>query len=168
MVSCIVSSQIESPLGVLEAAATPEGICLLEFNDRRALKTQWATLRKRLNAAVVPGGNEHIEKLRDELSRYFAGRLTRFTVPLVISGTPFQEQVWNRLLRIPSGQTISYEHLAREIGRPGAQRAVGRANGDNRLAILIPCHRVVQKNGQLRGYGGGLWRKQFLLDLERQ
>jgi O-6-methylguanine DNA methyltransferase len=81
-------------------------------------------------------------------------------------GTPFQETVWNRLGRIEYGQTMSYEALARQIGRPAAVRAVGQANGANRVAILVPCHRVVQKNGQLRGYGGGLWRKRFLLDLE--
>ncbi len=89
-------------------------------------------------------------------------------MPLVIRGTPFQERVWRRLLQIPFGETLSYEGLARAVGCPGAQRAVGRANGDNRLAIVVPCHRVVQKDGQLRGYGGGLWRKQFLLDLERR
>ena len=89
-------------------------------------------------------------------------------MPLEYPGTPFQRAVWQRLLRIPFGQTIAYERLARDVGRPGAQRAVGTANGQNRLGIVIPCHRVVNKNGQLGGYGGGLWRKQFLLDLERR
>jgi AraC family transcriptional regulator of adaptative response/methylated-DNA-[protein]-cysteine methyltransferase len=163
-----VSTRIESPIGPLVAAATPDGVCLLEFADRRALERQLATLRKRLSCAIVPGRNEHLDVLNEELGKYFEAALTRFTVPLVTAGTPFQEDVWRRLVQIPYGQTLSYSALAREVGRPGAQRAVGRANGDNRLAIVIPCHRVVQADGQLRGYGGGLWRKQFLLDLERR
>jgi AraC family transcriptional regulator, regulatory protein of adaptative response / methylated-DNA-[protein]-cysteine methyltransferase len=168
MLNTLVSSRLESPLGNLEVAANGEGICLLEFEDRRALPTQWKVLARRFGTPVVPGRNPHIEQLAEELARYFAGQLREFTVPLVIRGTPFQECVWRRLLRIPYGSTMSYEALASAAGHPGAQRAVGRANGDNRLAILIPCHRVVQKNGELRGYGGGLWRKQFLLDLEHR
>jgi AraC family transcriptional regulator of adaptative response/methylated-DNA-[protein]-cysteine methyltransferase len=143
-------------------------VCLVEFTDRRALEVQFGTLRKRMGCAVVPGRNEHLAGLRDELERYFAGTLTKFSVPIVTPGTSFQRAVWARLRRIPYGQTVSYEQLARDLGRPGAQRAVGRANGDNRVAILIPCHRVVMNNGELGGYGGGLWRKQFLLDHERR
>lgn len=165
---CIITTSIESPLGRLITGATEEGVCLLEFADRRALERQLTTLRKRLDRAIVPGTNEHLEKLKDELTRYFAGGLTEFTVPLVCPGTPFQEAVWAQLQRIPYGETISYEALACAVERPTACRAVGRANGDNRVAIVIPCHRVVQKNGKLRGYGGGLWRKQFLLDHERK
>jgi AraC family transcriptional regulator of adaptative response/methylated-DNA-[protein]-cysteine methyltransferase len=168
MLDTLVSSRLESPVGYLEVAANSEGICLLEFEDRRALPTQWKVLARRFGTPVVPGRNEHVDRLADELARYFAGELREFTVPLVIRGTPFQERVWRRLLQIPFGETLSYEGLARAVGCPGAQRAVGRANGDNRLAIVVPCHRVVQKDGQLRGYGGGLWRKQFLLDLERR
>jgi AraC family transcriptional regulator of adaptative response/methylated-DNA-[protein]-cysteine methyltransferase len=167
MADCIVTTPIQTPLGLLVAGANPKGVCLLEFADRRAFEHQVAVLKKCLGAALVPGRNEHIERLEEELSYYFEGRLRSFTVPLVIAGTPFQELVWRRLLEIPFGEVISYGGLADEISHPGAQRAVGRANGDNRLAILVPCHRVVQKNGELRGYGGGLWRKQFLLDLER-
>ena len=165
--ACIKTTTIESPIGPLVAGATANGVCLLEFADRRAFDRQVATLRRRLRAAVVPGTNAHLSKLATELEEYFAGRLTRFTVSLVAPGTPFQERVWTELRAIPSGKTCSYEQLARKIGRPGAQRAVGRANGDNRIAILIPCHRVVRSNGELCGYGGGLWRKRFLLDLER-
>lgn len=163
----VVTQQLESPVGPMVAAATPDGVCLLEFADRRALERQLVTLRRRLRCAIVPGSNEHLDLLASELASYYAGELQDFTVPLVAPGTPFQEQVWTRLRSIPYGQTLSYSGLAAELGRPGAQRAVGRANGDNRVAIIIPCHRVVQANGQLRGYGGGLWRKQFLLDLER-
>jgi AraC family transcriptional regulator of adaptative response/methylated-DNA-[protein]-cysteine methyltransferase len=155
-------------VGPLVAGATARGVCFLEFADRPAFERQLAVLRKRLGTTIVPGRNEHIDRLADELSRYFAGKLTRFTVPLVVPGTAFQRSVWERLLRIPFGRTTSYGKLAEELGRPGAQRAVGRANGDNRVAIVIPCHRVVQKNGELRGYGGGLWRKKFLLDHERE
>jgi AraC family transcriptional regulator of adaptative response/methylated-DNA-[protein]-cysteine methyltransferase len=166
-VDCVVTAVFESPIGPLVAGATHEGVCLLEFADRPAFERQVRTLRHRLNATIVPGHNEHLEQLTDELRRYFAGELTGFSIPLVTPGTEFQRCVWARLGRIPFGTTLSYGELAADIGRPGAQRAVGRANGDNRIAIVIPCHRVVQSDGKLRGYGGGLWRKQFLLDHER-
>lgn len=158
---------IESPIGPLIAGADDRGICLLEFSDRRMLETQFKVLRARLNCPLVPGENEHLEKIRDELARYFEGRLREFTVPLIYPGTEFQEGIWRNLLKIPYGQTCSYEDLARAVGSPDAVRAVGTANGCNRIAIVIPCHRVVNKNGKLGGYGGGLWRKQALLDLER-
>jgi AraC family transcriptional regulator of adaptative response/methylated-DNA-[protein]-cysteine methyltransferase len=166
--ACIVSTQLESPIGPLLGAATDEGVCMLEFADRRALETQIRTLSKRLGRAIVPGKHQHLSLLGDELAAYFDGRLTRFTVPLVTPGTEFQQAVWSRLQKIPYGQTLSYGELAREVGRPNAQRAVGQANGYNRIAIVIPCHRVVQQDGGLRGYGGQLWRKQFLLDHERR
>jgi AraC family transcriptional regulator of adaptative response/methylated-DNA-[protein]-cysteine methyltransferase len=155
-----------TPLGPMLAAATDKGVGLLEFHDRRMLETQIKRLRQLLQCEITPGVNAHLEKMEDELKRYFEGTLKQFTVPLVLAGTEFQESVWNRLLEIPYGETLSYEGLARDIGRPGAQRAVGRANGDNRLAIVVPCHRVIRSDGTLCGYGGGLWRKQHLLDLE--
>jgi AraC family transcriptional regulator of adaptative response/methylated-DNA-[protein]-cysteine methyltransferase len=164
---CIVAGWAESPLGPLVLGAIDEGLCMLEFTDRRALETQFDRLRKVLGRAVVPGEHEHLVQVTEELRQYFAGELREFRVPLVYPGTPFQRKVWDGLLRIPYGETCSYEDLARAVGAPGAQRAVGRANGLNRLAIVIPCHRVVNKGGQLGGYGGGLWRKQYLLDLER-
>lgn len=163
----VTTTRILTPLGPMVAGATAEGICLLEFADRRMLETQLDRVRKWFGAAPVPGFNPHIEKLKAELDSYFTGSLTEFTVPLLIKGTDFQVAAWKQLLKIPYGETISYEQQARAIGRAGAQRAVGRANGDNRIAIVIPCHRVVKQNGDLCGYGGGLWRKQFLLDLER-
>lgn len=165
---CLVTAWVESPLGPLLMAATAEGICLLEFSDRRALETQFATLRKHFGCAIVPGNQEHLDQLKAELAEYFAGQRTEFHVPLVYPGSPFQRAVWEQLLRIPHGQTRSYEEVARALGTATAQRAVGRANGQNRIAIVIPCHRVVNKDGKLGGYGGGLWRKQFLLDLERR
>jgi AraC family transcriptional regulator of adaptative response/methylated-DNA-[protein]-cysteine methyltransferase len=164
----IVIDWVESPLGPLVVAATEGAICLLEFSDRRALETQGETLRKRFDRAIVPGKNEQTEQLKEQLADYFAGTRTAFDVPLLYPGTPFQRVVWEQLLKIPYGQTCSYEDVARAIGVPEASRAVGRANGQNRVAIVIPCHRVVNKGGQLGGYGGGLWRKQFLLDLERR
>ncbi len=165
--SCILARMIESPVGPLILGATEDALCLLEFADRRALESQIVDLRKRFGCAVVPGNNAHVEQAAGELAAYFAGRLQRFEVKLAIRGTPFQELVWRRLLRIPYGRTLSYAALADAVGRPGAQRAVGTANGRNRIAIIIPCHRVVNRDGRLGGYGGGLWRKQFLLDLER-
>jgi AraC family transcriptional regulator of adaptative response/methylated-DNA-[protein]-cysteine methyltransferase len=164
---CILLDWIDSPLGPLIAGANAEGVCLLEFTERRMLKAQFDTLRKRFGCAVVPGQNEHLRLLKNELADYFAGKLQKFSMPLIYPGSPFQKRVWDELCRIPYGQTCSYEELARRAGSPAAQRAVGRANGLNRIAILIPCHRVVNKDGKLGGYGGGLWRKQFLLDLEK-
>lgn len=165
--ACVLLAWLPSPLGPLVAGATAEGVCLLEFTDRRMLEAQFTTLRRRLGPAV-PGTNDHLQLLRDELERYFAGTLRLFTVPLVYPGTPFQERVWKGLLNIPYGETRSYEDLAVAVGSPKAVRAVGRCNGLNRIGIVIPCHRVVNKDGKLGGYGGGLRRKQYLLDLERR
>jgi AraC family transcriptional regulator of adaptative response/methylated-DNA-[protein]-cysteine methyltransferase len=149
------------------AGATSEGICLLEFADRKMLETQLLRIQKWFRRPAVPGSNGHIEALRSELDKYFTGQLEKFTVPTLLMGTEFQVSAWKQLMNIPYASTISYEQQARAMGRPGAQRAVGRANGDNRMAIIVPCHRVVKQNGDLCGYGGGLWRKKFLLDLER-
>ena len=124
-------------------------------------------MRRRFDCAVVPGDSPYFDQLRDELKAYFSGQLRQFSLPLVAPGTPFQERVWDALQRIPFGETRSYEDLARTVGVPNAQRAVGRANGLNRIAILIPCHRVINKDGKLGGYGGLLWRKEALLHLER-
>jgi AraC family transcriptional regulator of adaptative response/methylated-DNA-[protein]-cysteine methyltransferase len=165
---CVRLAWMRSPLGPLVAGATAEGICLLEFSDRRMLEAQFTAVRRLIKAPVVPGTNAHLELLEQELDDYFAGTLTRFTVPLIYPGTEFHRQVWEQLLDIPYGQTRSYQELAVAIGNPQAVRAVGRANGLNRIAIVIPCHRVINKDGGLGGYGGGLRRKEFLLNLERQ
>jgi AraC family transcriptional regulator of adaptative response/methylated-DNA-[protein]-cysteine methyltransferase len=164
---CILTAWIESPLGPLVAGATSDGICLLEFTDRRMLDAQFATLRRHFKTAIVPGENQHIRQLKKELANYFSGSLKHFSVALAYPGTEFQQCVWKELLKIPYGKTVSYEDISRRIGSPRAHRAVGHANGLNRIAIVIPCHRVVNKNGELGGYGGGLWRKQKLLSLER-
>lgn len=159
--------RIPSPLGPMVAGATENGVCLLEFADRRMLPTQIRRLHERFDCVFVQGENDVLADLRAELEPYFSGELSEFTVPLEVPGTPFQESVWSELRRIPHGRTISYGDLARRIGKPTAVRAVARANGDNRIAILIPCHRVVGSDGKLTGYGGGLWRKRRLLDLEQ-
>ncbi|RPI19033.1 MAG: methylated-DNA--[protein]-cysteine S-methyltransferase [Ignavibacteriae bacterium] len=164
---CIVTSLIDTPLGHIILAATSEGLCMSEFTDRRMLEYQVKTLRKYFKAAIVPGSNKHIEQAKLEFKAYFEGKLERFKVPLAYPGTEFQQKVWNELQKIPYGTTISYEELADRTGHHGACRAVGTANGMNRLGIIIPCHRVVNKGGKLGGYGGGLWRKQWLLELER-
>jgi AraC family transcriptional regulator of adaptative response/methylated-DNA-[protein]-cysteine methyltransferase len=163
---CVLFAWVPTPLGPMVAGATDEGVCLLEFADRRLLKAQFATVRKRFAAPCVMGSNPHLEHLRRQLAGYFAGTVREFTVPLVYPGTPFQQRVWAKLLAIPYGETWSYQELAAAVGDPAAVRAVGRANGMNRIAVVIPCHRVVNKNGDLGGYGGGLRRKQFLLNLE--
>lgn len=162
----VTLSWLESPLGPLVAGVTDQGVCLLEFSDRRMLEGQVESVRQRFGP-VLPGTHPLLDQLRSELGEYFAGRRREFTLPLVYPGTPFQVKVWDALRAIPYGETSSYEKLAWSIGAPGAQRAVGHANGQNRIAIVIPCHRVVNKDGKLGGYGGGMWRKQLLLDLER-
>lgn len=166
--NCIRLARIASPLGPLVAGATADGVCLLEFSEPARLEPQLAALRRHFASPAMPGTNEHLALLEQELAGYFAGTVRRFSVPLLWPGTGFQEQVWRELLAIPYGETRSYEAIAAAIGSPRAVRAVGTANGRNRLAILIPCHRVVNKSGALGGYGGGLRRKEFLLALERR
>ena len=163
----VTVTRLETPIGPMLAGASAAGVCLLEFVDRRMIETQVRRLARRLGGALVPGTSPHLDALAAELRRYFAGELRRFTVPLDLRGTPFQEKVWAALVTIPYGETRSYATQARLIGAPSATRAVARANGDNRIAIVVPCHRVVGADGTLTGYGGGLWRKRFLLDLEQ-
>jgi AraC family transcriptional regulator of adaptative response/methylated-DNA-[protein]-cysteine methyltransferase len=164
--SCVVTSGIDSPLGPMIAGATDEGLCLLEFADRRMLDAQIKRLERMVGQPLVPGNHPYLTQAHEELEAYFAGMLRAFRVPLVFRGTAFEERVWRELARIPYGETCSYAELARRVDAPGAQRAVGRANGMNRIAIVIPCHRVVNSDGKLGGYGGGLWRKHWLLALE--
>src|SRR5680860_597352 len=163
----IFVSWLESPLGPLLAASTVNGVCLLEFTERGTMNAQIAALRKGFDAPVVPGSNAHLEKLQGDLAGYFAGSLRRFSIPLSYRGTAFQHCVWEQFLAIPYGETHSYEQLAIVTGNPKSVRAVGHANGLNCISILIPCHRVINKDGRLGGYGGGLRRKQYLLELER-
>jgi AraC family transcriptional regulator of adaptative response/methylated-DNA-[protein]-cysteine methyltransferase len=164
----VAVTRITTPLGPMLAAATDDGLCLLEFADRRMLETQLSRLRSLLHADLFPGDGPHLATLEGQLAEYFDGTRRAFDLPLVVPGTPFQQTVWAELQAIPYGETRSYQGVAESVGQTSAVRAVARANGDNRIAILIPCHRVIGKNGRLTGYGGGLWRKRFLLDLERK
>lgn len=160
--------RIETPLGTMIACATNQGICLLEFTDRKMLETELKAIAKLLNATIVQGDNKHFDTLEIQLQEYFKGRRKEFSVPLNAQGTDFQHKVWAALQFIPYGQTKSYKEQAIAIGSPESVRAVANANGMNRIAILIPCHRVIGSDGQLTGYGGGLWRKHYLLEFEER
>jgi O-6-methylguanine DNA methyltransferase len=162
----VVMQLLSTPLGPMLAGATGDGIALLEFADRPMLPTQLAVLQRRLRRPLVPGRHPLLDRLARELGEYFRGERASFDAPLVVAGTPFQERVWQALRTIPPGSTLAYEELAAQVGNPAAVRAAGTANGANRLALLIPCHRVVRKSGETGNYGGGRWRKAWLLDHE--
>ncbi|OHD70451.1 MAG: XRE family transcriptional regulator [Spirochaetes bacterium RBG_16_49_21] len=167
MAEVIKTTRITTPLGPMLAGATDEGICLLEFIDRRMIETQIKRLSTRLRARFTPGINPHLIRLQYEIDQYFSGARKQFSVPLAAAGTEFQQKVWRMLQRLPYGKTISYKELAQMLSSPRSVRAVAGANGDNMIALLIPCHRVIGSDGNLTGYGGGLRRKKYLLDLER-
>ncbi|HET6744660.1 MAG TPA: methylated-DNA--[protein]-cysteine S-methyltransferase [Candidatus Limnocylindria bacterium] len=164
----VVLATLPTPLGPMLAGVTDDGVCLLEFTDRPMLPTQLAVLEHRLKRPLVAGRHPLIDELERQLADYFAGRRAAFDLPLTAPGSPFQERTWATLRQIPVGATLTYEELAADAGRPGAQRAAGTANGANRIAVLIPCHRVIRKSGEVGGYGGGSWRKAWLLDHERR
>lgn len=159
--------RIETPIGTMYAAATAEGICMLEFTDRKMLETEFKDLAKSLNAIIIQGENSHFIPLEKELAEYFLGKRTEFTVPLSPVGTDFQKSVWKILMKIPYGETWNYKKQSEVLGDAKKVRAVANANGMNKISILIPCHRVIGSNGTLTGYGGGIWRKQKLLELEK-
>jgi AraC family transcriptional regulator of adaptative response/methylated-DNA-[protein]-cysteine methyltransferase len=161
-------SPIASPVGVMLAGATDQALSLLEFADREMLAAQLERIRRLLKCSLVPGSNAIIRNTESQLRSYFEGTLREFTLPLGLNGSQFQQSVWRALCEIPYGTTRSYAAQALQIGRPDAVRAVARANGDNRIAIIIPCHRVVGSDGKLTGYGGGLWRKKLLLQHEER
>ncbi|WP_434778739.1 bifunctional transcriptional activator/DNA repair enzyme AdaA [Neisseria sp. Ec49-e6-T10] len=163
----IYLTRLNTPLGTMFAGATDKGICLLEFTDRKMLETELKQLTKIFNAVIIQSKSPFFDILTEQLQAYFAGTLQTFTVPLDTKGTPFQEHVWATLQTIPYGTTCSYLEEATMMGKPKAVRAIGHANGMNRISIIIPCHRVIGANGDLTGYGGGLWRKRWLLELER-
>jgi len=141
----------ESPIGLIEIGGTPEGITSLFFVEER--RPEVAT-------------NDVCDEAVKQISEYFAGSRQEFDLSLTLEGTEFQQQVWQELRSIPFGQTVSYGDLARTIGKPRAVRAVGSANGDNPVSIIVPCHRVIGSDGGLTGYGGGLERKKWLLKHE--
>lgn len=157
---------LETPLGAMIAAEWQGSLALLEFFDRRMLATQFRRLARLLDCTFELRETPLFGRLRRELAEYFDGRRAAFTVPIVAPGSDFQRKAWEALQAIPPGATRSYAEQARAIGNPAAVRAVARANGDNRIAIVIPCHRVIGADGSLTGYGGKLWRKKALLQLE--
>jgi AraC family transcriptional regulator of adaptative response/methylated-DNA-[protein]-cysteine methyltransferase len=164
----LFAEQFDTPLGAMVAVADDEGLRLLEFADRRALERELSILRKRLKTNVVPGENPHLTATRSQLADYFSGKNLEFDLPLAPVGSDFQLRAWNILRSIPVAETRSYSWMAERLGDRGARRAVGRANGTNMICIVIPCHRVIRADGTLCGYGGGLWRKKWLLDHERR
>jgi AraC family transcriptional regulator of adaptative response/methylated-DNA-[protein]-cysteine methyltransferase len=163
----LTATWIESPLGPMLAVAGDEGLELLEFVDRRALETELRALRDKLGTAIVPGEHPILRKTAEQMREYFAGARRDFDLPINQRGSRFQLAAWNALREIPYGETRSYSDMARRVGSPGAVRAIGRVNGQNQIAIVVPCHRVIRSDGALCGYGGGKWRKQWLLDHER-
>ena len=164
--SIIHITRLTTPLGPMFGCATQKGVCLLDFTDRRMLETEFQDLCKRLNAVILPGENPHLSHLAKEVAEYFAGSRQNFTVPLDTPSTEFRQKVWTMLQTIPYGGTRSYKEQAIAINNPKAVRAVASANGQNRISIIIPCHRVIGADGTLVGYGGGLHRKKWLLDFE--
>lgn len=166
--ACLLARRIETPLGTMLALADERGLRLLEFVDRRGLERELLGLRRRLKCAIVPGNNAVLDATAAQLARYFAGESLTFDLPVASVGSDFQQRVWAELCRIPPGRTRSYAEMAARVGVPKAARAIGRANGSNMIALVIPCHRVINANGTLCGYAGGLWRKQRLLDHERR
>ena len=165
--SCIWVNRVSTPLGSMIMGVSDEGLSLLEFAERSMLDTQLKYLRQHMGRVFLPGDHPMMQWVKSELDSYFNSNLQTFTMPIQAPGTGFQESVWEALRNIPYGETRSYTEIAEEIGHPTAMRSVGRAIGDNRIAIIIPCHRVVGAAGELTGYGGGLWRKEYLLRLEQ-
>ncbi len=162
----LLISRIKTPFGDLLAGATNKGICLLEFTDTNRIEMQISRLKKVYKNTIINGTSSYFEILNTQLQDYFSGKLKIFDVPLDIHGTNFQKQVWDALQTIPYGETRSYQEQAIAINKPKTVRAVANANRNNKISIIIPCHRVIGKNGAMTGYGGGIWRKEYLLKLE--
>ncbi len=160
--------RIETPLGTMYACGVEDGICLLEFTDRKMLETELKSLANAHNATIVPGENKHFAMLEIQLSEYFSGLRSEFTVPLAPQGSSFQKAVWEELQRIPYGTVRSYKTQAEALKKASSVRAIANANGMNKISIIIPCHRVIGSDGSLTGYGGGIWRKKWLLELEQK
>lgn len=164
----IALKRIDTPIGPMISCASDQGICLLEFADRRMLETELKDLSRIFKATIIQEHHPLFDHLEFQLKEYFEGCRKTFDILLDPAGTEFQQAVWKALQEIPYGSTRSYKQQAEKLGNPLAIRAIAQANGMNRIAILIPCHRVIGSDGQLTGYGGGLWRKKFLLELEER
>ncbi len=162
------ASWLDTPLGPMLAIADERALYLLEFVERRGLERDIERVRQKAKVAIIPGVTDHIQSIEKELRYYFDGKLSEFKTPLFLLGSDFQKQVWAELKKIPFGKTCSYAELALAIERPSAFRAVARANGTNRVAIVIPCHRVINTGGALGGYGGGIARKEWLIKHEKE
>lgn len=158
---------IDTKLGPMIAIANDNALYLLEFVDRRGLEREVERLRIKTNSAIIPGTTPPIESIEQELKLYFDGKLKQFKTPIYLLGSPFQKRVWEELARIPYGETRSYTDMAKAIGNPAAIRAAATANGANSLALVIPCHRVINSNGELGGYAGGLVRKKWIIEHEK-
>lgn len=159
---------IKTPLGTMIAVCDRSALHLLEFADRKALPQELKKLYKACHASIGIGRYPSHDLLENQLDAFFVGRCSKFDMPLVLHGSEFTRDVWRELQNIRAGQTRSYSEIARAVDKPLAVRAVARANGVNQIAILIPCHRVIGADGSLTGYGGGLWRKQKLIEIEAQ
>jgi AraC family transcriptional regulator of adaptative response/methylated-DNA-[protein]-cysteine methyltransferase len=164
MPETLILARIPTPIGDVVAGATASALVRLEFAPPEPRPTEPRPIAP--GTPGRPGRNAVLDRTERELEEYFEGHRREFTVPLELRGTPFQREAWESLLRIPWGETWSYGRQAADMGRPRAVRAVGRANGANRIALLVPCHRVIGADGTLTGYGGGVWRKERLLSLE--
>jgi len=162
------ASWIDTPLGPMLAVGDDKALYLLEFVDRRGLEKEIERLIKKTKLLIIPGKPNSIEQIENELEGYFSGKIQEFKTPLFLLGSPFQKMVWEELQKIPRGETRSYAEIAKAIGKPSAFRAVALANGANQFAIVIPCHRVINSNGDMGGYGGGIKRKEWLLKHERK
>lgn len=161
----VTLATLATPIGPMLAGATDDAIVLCDFAERPMIAAQLASVRRRIGP-TSEGSSPLLDRLAAQLGEYFAGTRREFDLPIEIPGSAFQERVWDELRRIPYGATISYRELAMRVDAPGAHRAVGRANGSNRVAVVVPCHRVVAAGGGLGGYGGGLDAKRHLIDLE--
>lgn len=160
---------LDTELGEMIAATTEQGICMFEFADYKLIELELRQLSQQFKAPLVEGdpSHPHFQTLRLQLEEYFNGTRKAFDIPLDLVGTEFQKSVWRSLLLIPYGTTTTYGKQAVLIGKPSSVRAVANANGKNKISILLPCHRVIGADGSLTGYGGGLWRKEKLLALEK-
>jgi O-6-methylguanine DNA methyltransferase len=162
----LISRHYDTPLGQMLAVCSATGLCMLEFVGQGRVDRELAQVEAARGGPAVAGGSALTEQLGRELAEYFNSQRQQFAMPLDLVGTPFQLRVWQALLEIPYGRTWSYGQEAQYLGQPTATRAVAAANGQNKVSIVVPCHRVIGSNGTLTGYGGGLPRKQWLLALE--
>ena len=163
----IIYKLIDTDIGSMIIGVTNDRLCLLEFNKPERVERTLTKLQRIYHYSIIEGENELFDKVESQLKEYFTGILKKFTIPLELIGTPFEKLVWSKLLTIPYGQTRSYLEIAKSIEKPTGFRAVARANGSNNISIIIPCHRVIASNGKLQGYGGGLEKKEKLLNLEK-